>query len=96
MSVKELIKKILPNFILEFYYNYKIKKKKYFGHHNLDKKLLKYLDYKDGSYVELGANDGVNQSNTYFFEKNLDWKGVLVEPIEKNFLKCKIMKYTHY
>ena len=89
MSVKELIKKILPNFILEFYYNYKIKKKKYFGHHNLDKKLLKYLDYKDGSYVELGANDGVNQSNTYFFEKNLDWKGVLVEPIEKNFLKCK-------
>ena len=37
------------------------------GYHSineLDKQLEKYVDYDDGFYVELGANDGVNQSNT--------------------------------
>ena len=88
MTVKSLIKLILPNFLLEIYYDYKIKKKTYYGHHNLDEKLKKYLNYKNGFFVELGANDGINQSNTFFYEKNLNWTGILVEPINKKFLKC--------
>lgn len=64
--------------------------KKYYGLNSLDKKLESYLDYDNGYFVELGANDGVNQSNTYFFEKQRGWRGVLIEPILHNFLKCKV------
>jgi hypothetical protein len=32
-----------------------------------------------GVFVEFGAEDGVFNSNTYFFEKVLKWRGVLVE-----------------
>ena len=41
------------------------------GYHSinqLDKQLEKYVDYDDGFYVELGANDGVTQSNSIYFE----------------------------
>jgi hypothetical protein len=31
---------------------------------NLDKKLLKYINFKNVFYIECGANDGVNQSNS--------------------------------
>ncbi|RDH91986.1 MAG: FkbM family methyltransferase [endosymbiont of Seepiophila jonesi] len=61
----------------------------YYGLHGLDKKLETYLDYDEGFFVELGANDGVTQSNTLYFEKTRKWRGILVEPILHNFLKCK-------
>lgn len=32
-----------------------------------------------GTYVELGATDGLNESYTYFFDKCLGWKGLLIE-----------------
>ena len=35
---------------------------------------------KDGTYVELGACDGLQYSNTLFFNKALGFKGVLIEP----------------
>lgn len=38
-------------------------------------------------YVEIGANDGVGQSNTYFLERALGWRGLLVEPTIDNFLR---------
>ena len=47
---------------------------------NLDLKLEKYLNFNNGYFVELGGNDGISQSNTYFLEKNKNWKGVLIEP----------------
>jgi len=56
---------------------------------NLDKKLLKYLNFKDGFYIECGANDGVNQSNTWHFEKILNWRGILIEPNKKIFEDLK-------
>jgi len=36
----------------------------------------------DGKYVELGAMDGTTYSNTKFFEDNLHFSGVLIEPTE--------------
>lgn len=60
------------------------------GINNLSKKIIEYLDYKDGFYVELGANNGIAQSNTLYLEKKLNWKGVLIEPNKDNYLKCKL------
>ena len=52
---------------------------------NIDKKLINYLNYKNGYYIECGANDGVDKSNTWYFEKQLDWHGMLIEPHPKLF-----------
>lgn len=43
----------------------------------------KYLNYRDGFFIELGAMDGIMYSNTLFFESKLNWKGVLIEPTEQ-------------
>lgn len=58
------------------------------GINKLSTRIMAYLNYGDGFYVELGANDGISQSNTLYLEKNLNWRGVLVEPNNKNYLKC--------
>jgi FkbM family methyltransferase len=43
----------------------------------------KYLNYKNGFFIEIGAMDGVIFSNTKFFEDELNWKGILVEPTQQ-------------
>lgn len=63
--------------------------REYFGLNNLDSKLEAYVDYENGFFVELGANDGINQSNTLYFERYRGWSGILIEPILHNFLSCK-------
>ena len=40
-----------------------------------------------GTYVEIGALDGIRYSNTKFFEDNLDWGGVLIEAHPDNAKK---------
>ena len=67
----------------------KLSSVKYHGLHELDRKLEAYLDYDNGYFVELGANDGISQSNTFHFEKQRHWRGLLIEPVLHNFLKCK-------
>ncbi|MDL2216974.1 FkbM family methyltransferase [Desulfovibrio sp. OttesenSCG-928-M14] len=65
------------------------KNNKYHGFNDLDCKLEKYIDYDSGFYVELGANNGVNQSNTYYFETYKNWRGILIEPVLHNYFQCK-------
>lgn len=36
---------------------------------------------RGGVFVEIGAHDGVSFNNTAFFERELGWRGVCVEPI---------------
>jgi len=53
----------------------------YFSQQGEDKFLFeKFLNYKNGFFIELGAMDGIQFSNTLFFERNLGWKGILIEP----------------
>ena len=59
-----------------------------FSLNQLDKKLEKFVNYNDGFYVELGANDGVSQSNSLYFETKRNWSGILIEPSPHNFLLC--------
>lgn len=61
----------------------------YYGLHGLDRKIEAYLNYQNGYFIELGANDGKTQSNTLFFEENRGWRGLLIEPVLHNFLKCR-------
>lgn len=57
----------------------------------LDDKIDKLFKGKqDGFFIELGANNGLLQSNTAFLEKNRNWRGILIEPNAKNFEFCKI------
>ena len=55
----------------------------------LDQKMLDYINYSDGFFIECGANDGVDQSNTWYFEKYLNWNGILIEPLKKQFIELK-------
>ena len=59
------------------------------GYNELDIKMLDYINYKNGFFIECGANDGVNQSNTWYFEKKLNWHGILVEPVRNVFAQLK-------
>ena len=47
------------------------------------------MDFDDGFYVELGANGGITQSNSFYFELKRNWRGVLIEPSPHKFLLCK-------
>jgi FkbM family methyltransferase len=55
----------------------------------IDRKLEKYLDYRDGFFVEAGANDGYSQSNTYYFERFRGWTGILIEGIPELYEECR-------
>jgi len=48
------------------------------------------LNFKNGFYLECGANNGIRQSNTIFLEKYLGWKGILIEPNLKYLNQCKL------
>ncbi|KAK2152322.1 hypothetical protein LSH36_333g00023 [Paralvinella palmiformis] len=43
-----------------------------------------------GTYVEIGALDGITYSNTKFFEDYLDWGGVLIEAQPDNAKKLRV------
>lgn len=70
-------------------------KRRSFSLDQLDIKLEKYLDYENGFFIEVGANDGICQSNTLYFERTAGWRGLLIEAIpdlaeksRKNRSKC--------
>jgi len=44
---------------------------------------------KNGVFVEVGALDGIGASNTYFFEKERNWSGLLIEPNPVEFRKME-------
>lgn len=60
-----------------------------FGLHGLDRKLLPWLDSRDGFFIEAGANNGVTFSNTLLFERFHNWRGLLIEPIPELAARCR-------
>ena len=56
-----------------------------FALNDLDLKIEKYFPQKNGFFIELGANDGVSQTNTLRLEIFQGWNGVLIEPAMAEF-----------
>ena len=48
----------------------------------------KYLNFRDGIFVEAGANNGIDQSNTFYLELHQGWSGLLVEPNPFVYEQC--------
>ena len=48
-----------------------------------------FKNLKKGFFVEIGAFNGINGSNCFYFEKFMDWNGIAVEPSPVHFEKLK-------
>ena len=65
--------------------NYKIKEKSGGGG---NKNITK-------TYLEVGAFDGITQSNTLILQEKLGWSGILVEPIDSYYQLLKKNRYNN-
>ncbi len=61
---------------------------------DLDAKLASFLP-STGVFLEIGANDGYSQSNTYHLERS-GWTGILIEPVPRFFNICKRVRPQSY
>jgi len=87
-QIKSIVKNFCPPILLIFLKKITIKKK-YYGTNKLDKKIEPHINFNNGFFVELGANDGINHSNTYFFEKYRDWTFVAVTFVSRGNLSSE-------
>lgn len=78
------------NRITRIFHEYLTTREESYGLNRLDHKLKPYLDFRKGFFVEAGANDGVQQSNTLYFEKYRGWRGLLVEPVSQLAERCRV------
>lgn len=59
-----------------------------------EKVILDYFNGQTGSFIDIGANDGVTFSNTRALAER-GWKGVLIEPSPKAYAKLKELYNGH-
>jgi FkbM family methyltransferase len=51
-----------------------------------DEWVVNFFDKKkNGFFLDVGAYDGIDLSNTYFLEKELDWSGICIEANSQKF-----------
>lgn len=59
---------------------------KYFSQYKQDEHIDKVLKQKEnGFFVDIGAHDGQDKSNSFFFEKYRNWSGICIEPGPNEF-----------
>lgn len=49
-----------------------------------------------GVFLEVGANDGYSQSNTYFLERARAWTGILIEPLPSLYARCRKLRRSAF
>ena len=91
---KNLIKSQFPydlwHFFISNYQSFKfLLFKKYSARGNIDKSLMKIIKKKKGFYLEVGAYNGISESISLRFEKDLKWSGLLIEPNPLHFKYLK-------
>lgn len=92
LKLKKILSDVVPPVLFRMIK--KIIRGRYMAKDELDKKLEKYLTYKNGFFIELGANNGLKESNTYYYEKYKSWRGILIEPSPNKFIECKTNRST--
>jgi FkbM family methyltransferase len=56
-----------------------------------DLEVIKHYNNKEGGFfIEVGASDGIELSNTYLLETKYKWKGICCEPIPARFDKLVV------
>jgi FkbM family methyltransferase len=56
-----------------------------------DVEVIKFYNNKEGGFfIEIGASDGIELSNTYLLETKYNWKGICCEPIPSRFEKLVV------
>lgn len=84
--LKKVIRNLLPPFLFQALR--KLYNTHYSSKNDLYTKMSKYFDYDNGYYIELGAYDGIAQSNTYRLERQQNWRGLLIEPSPNKYFEC--------
>lgn len=59
----------------------------YYGLEELDRRIAEHVTAERGTFVELGAFDGITQNNTLHFEER-GWRGALIEPLPEAYTAC--------
>ena len=60
------------------------------GLNGLDVRLADFIGRPEqGRFIELGGNDGLQQSNSFMLERELGWRGVLIEGIPELAAEAK-------
>lgn len=64
----------------------------YFSQYGQDKYLHEtfFKDRRHGVFVEFGALDGLLDSNSLYFERELSWTGILIEPNPTAFARLEV------
>lgn len=63
------------------FFNSESESMNYISHIGQDRWVAETLKYKRGGYfLDFGGFDGLMHSNTFFLERFLNWRGILVEP----------------
>ena len=64
----------------------------YYSDCKIDEFLSKFIfkGYKNGFFINIGANDGLTIDNTFYFEKKFNWTGINIEPLIEPFNKLLI------
>ena len=93
-KIKNSLKNIIPYSLWHFFIsNYQSFKfllfKSYSARGNIDKDLINIIGKKKGFYLEVGAFNGISESVSLRFEKDLNWSGLLIEPNPLHFKYLK-------
>lgn len=95
----ELLSKIKHNFNIWFYErkNRMLPDLKAgYAKNGLDVFVSELLQSKEhGIFIDIGANDGVTINNSYYFETQMKWNGVAIEPAPAVFKKLKTNRKCH-
>lgn len=68
-----------------------------YGQLKQDLLCLDYFNHKrNGYFVDIGAGNGRDLSNTYLLEKEYGWKGICVEPLDAPFKLCEECRPNSY
>ncbi len=91
MKVISILTKFLPHIIKNYLKKYLLKRM--FALSEVGQDFFIYGEVfnekKTGYFIDIGAYDGINRSNTYILEKKYNWKGICIEANPDIFKELK-------